>query len=101
MAPLSCSLDSAGAESQMQRYRRIGAGAELAKRTARRLEVALAPDVDPGEVDEALRIESECCSFFGLGFDREARRLSFSVDRPEYEPALEAIESALGLSPAS
>lgn len=99
MAPASCSLDAEGLESQLARYRRIGEGARVIERSPRRLTVGLADAVEAAEVEEALRIEAECCSFFGLDFDPAARRLSFSVGSREHEPALGAIESALALAP--
>ena len=93
----SCALDGAGLRSQYQRYRQVGADARLVDRTRRRLVIDIDRHVDPELVDQLIAVELECCPFFGLGWERDARRLTVSVSDPEHEPALASIAFALGL----
>jgi hypothetical protein len=97
---MACSLDDAERLSQRERYRLVGAGAELVERSARRLVIALAGDVDRGVVEELVDVERACCPFFTLEFEESARRLAVSVSRESEQPALDAIEFALGLAAA-
>jgi hypothetical protein len=96
--PASCSLDAAGAAAQGERYRRAGAGASVAERSARRLVVQLGAAADLDALDAAIAVEAECCPFFDLGLERDARRLTVAVDDDEHAPALDAIVHALGLT---
>ena len=96
---MSCALDEDGLRRQYERYRRVGAGARLLERSRRRLVVGLDRGVAPELVDQLLAVERECCPFFGLGFDRDAMRLTVSVSDAEHEPALDAIAFALDVSP--
>jgi hypothetical protein len=93
----SCALDADGLRAQAERYRRAGDGAELLERSPRRLVARLHAEVDVPDVTEAVAIERECCPFYEIDWDPEARRLSFAVASREHEPALEAIATALGL----
>jgi hypothetical protein len=96
MAP-NCALDETGRTAQYERYRRAGQGARLLHRSARRLVVDLDEHVDTTLVGELLAIERECCPFFDLSWEPQARRLTVSVSRAEHEPALDAISFALDL----
>jgi hypothetical protein len=95
MAP-SCALDDAGLRRQLERYRQVGLSASLVDRTRRRLVVDLGSHVDARLVEETIATERECCPFFELGWEPEARRLTIAVSRAEHEPALDAIAYALG-----
>lgn len=97
----ACSLDRAGLQAQLERYRTAGRGATLVVRTRRELVVDLDRSVDTALVESAIAVERECCPFFDLRWKPEIRRLSVAVAQPEYEPALDAIEFALGLSTAT
>jgi hypothetical protein len=95
----SCDLDAAGLSAQRERYRQVGDGAVVLERTQRHLVV----EVDAAAVDtatELVEVERECCPFFAIDWDPELRRLSIGVSEAEYEPALDAIAFALGLSAA-
>jgi hypothetical protein len=70
----------------------------LVHRTPRRLVVDIDRHVDPKLVDELLAIERECCPFFQLGWQRDARRLTVAVSQAEHESALDAIAFALALN---
>ena len=94
----SCALDEDGLRRQLGRYRVIGRRARVLDRTRRHVELELDADVDPAIVEEAIAIERECCPFFSLAFAPRDRRLTVSVGRAEHEPAIDAIEYALGLS---
>jgi len=92
----SCDLDLDGLVAQRDRYARIGESVLGVERAPRSLSVVLSPSVDVALVEEALRVERECCPFFDLGFDGEARVLTVGVDADEHAPALDAIAFALG-----
>jgi hypothetical protein len=96
MAP-SCGLDETALRSQHARYRAAGANARVIQRTRLGLVVDLDQKVDPKLVEEILATERECCPFFELGWEPQARRLSVSVSEKRYEPALGAIAFALDL----
>jgi hypothetical protein len=96
MAP-SCALDEAGLREQLERYRRVGRGAQLLERSAARFVVSLDEHVDPELVLEAIAVERECCPFFTLHWEPGRRALSVSVYQAEHEPALAAVAFALGL----
>ena len=95
MAP-SCALDADGLRRQRERYRRMGAGATVIERSPRRLVVEVA-EGGADVVPEVIAVESECCPFFDLAWDAGARRFSIAVSESQHEPALDAIEFALGV----
>jgi Cation efflux family len=95
----SCSLDLDGLAAQRERYARIGAGALGVERSPGSLAVELSRAVDADLVEEALRIERECCPFFDLRFDEQTRVITVGVDSAEQRPALDAIAFALGARP--
>jgi hypothetical protein len=47
---------------------------------------------------EAVDVERGCYPFFQMRPDVERRELLITVDRPEQDPALDALAQALGLS---
>jgi hypothetical protein len=95
--PLACSLDSAGLREQGERYRRIGSGARVVERGARRLVVELPEGVAAEDVEGAIAVERECCPFFAMEWEPGVSRLSIGVARTEDEPALAVVVFALGL----
>lgn len=97
----SCSLDLDGLVAQRERYRRIGQSVVSVSHSPRSLAVELSPALDASLVEETLRIERECCPFFDLGFDANARILTVGVASAEQAPALDAIAFALGAEAAS
>jgi hypothetical protein len=96
MAP-ACALDESGLRSQLERYRQAGRNARLIERTPRHLVADLDADVDTELVAETVAVERECCPFFALTWEPSRRRLTVSVSRAAYEPALDAIAFALNL----
>jgi hypothetical protein len=98
LAP-SCSLDPVELSAQLERYRTVGAGAEVVERDRRRLVVRVAGVVPDAIVSELVAVERECCPFFGLEWAPAARRLVISVPTAAHEPALDAIGDALTLPP--
>ena len=99
MAP-SCALDEGGLSLQLERYRRVGQGAQLVEQTRHRLVVDLDERAESHLVDEAIAIERECCPFFTLDWEPARRRLTASVSQAEHEPSLDTIAFALGLNPS-
>ncbi len=97
MAPLACSLNEAELRSQLERYRIAGSDATVVERSPRRLVIGIGDQVPDGVVDELVKVERECCPFFGLDWQPAHRRLAVSVATEWHEPALEAIASALGV----
>jgi hypothetical protein len=95
--PASCSLDGPEMREQAARYARIGAGAQVVDWRERRFEIRLADGTDLAEVDRAVAVERECCSFFAIEWDPAERRLAFGVATEAEAPALGAIADALGV----
>jgi hypothetical protein len=98
MAP-SCSLDESGSRLQLERYRQVGRGARVVRRSRRRLVVDLERSVDVQLVHETIATERACCPFFTLDWEPDRPRLTISVSRTEHEPALDAIAFALDVEP--
>ena len=99
MAP-SCALDADGLRRQRDRYRTMGVDATVIERSPRRLVLSVA-EGGAEVVPEVVEVESECCPFFDLAWDPGASRFSISVSESRHEPALDAIEFALGVEAAS
>lgn len=95
MAIADCGLDETALRKQMGRYRRLGAGATLTRRSPLELTVQLASEADPELLRATIAVERECCSFFALDYAEGERRLTVSVTDPERVPALDAIHTAL------
>lgn len=70
----------------------------MIERSRRRVVIALPEATDLKLVSETVAIERECCPFFAVSWDRNARHLAFAVSRIADEPALEAIVFSLGLA---
>lgn len=94
LAP-SCSLDETGLSQQLERYREAGRGARVIERTCRRLVLELDRRTDPTLVEHVIATERECCPFFELSWDPDARRLTLCVSHADHEAALDTIASAL------
>jgi hypothetical protein len=90
-----CRLDLDGLRVQRDRYRRVGRHIERLERGPQRLDVWLRPEVDVGLVRETVDVERECCPFYAIDLDEDARRLSLSVADQAQDPALDAIRFAL------
>jgi len=96
MAAASCSLDQRGLSRQLERYRIVGAGAELIERSARRITIRVGEHAArEGTVQELVAIERSCCPFFELDWRRSERQLTVAVADAEHEPALDALAHAL------
>jgi len=95
MAIADCGLDQTALGEQLGRYRRLGAQAQVARPSPLVLSVHFLHEPDPELLRTTIAVERECCSFFALEYTREDRRLTVSVDEPEREKALDAIETAL------
>jgi hypothetical protein len=96
MAP-SCALDEDGLRMQLERYRRAGRGARLARRTRRRLVVDLDQELDVQLLEELIAVERECCPFLTLRWEPARGELTVAISEAEHEPALDAIAFALDL----
>jgi hypothetical protein len=93
----SCSLSDTELTEQLGRYRAIGKGAQVLEWTVRTRGIRLSGSVPEALVERLIEVEQGCCPFFGLVWDRTARRLTISVSSADREPALEAISRALGV----
>lgn len=93
----SCALDDQDLRAQRERYRLVGEGARVVARDERRVVMDLAAQVDATVVEQLVAVERDCCPLFELSWDAGQKRLAIWVARHEDEPALLAIESALGL----
>ena len=98
LTPLAeCRLNVPELREQRDRYRRLGAHVEHVERGPGRVAVEFDPAVDTELMRHTLAVERECCPFFVLDWDEQARRLVVGVERSEQAPALDAIASAFGL----
>lgn len=93
-----CRLDLTGLRAQRDRYRALSRDVTTVNREPGQLEVQFGPELDHRLLDETIALERECCPFFRLDFDHDARRLIASVEQADQDPALDAIAAAL--SPA-
>jgi hypothetical protein len=96
MAPLFCSLDEAGLDAQLARYRAVGTDAVVLSRDDRRAVIRVSDGVDNGIVDELVAVERACCPFFELEWRAQERILTVAVPSAPHVPALDAILRALG-----
>ena len=90
-----CRLELPALGAQRERYRTIGRHLERIERGACRLDARFAPDVDAGQVLEAVEVERDCCPFCSLDYDRSRRWLAITVHDPAHDPALDALHHAL------
>jgi hypothetical protein len=90
-----CRLDIAGLRVQRDRYRRLGRAVRRVERKPQTLTVGFAADVDTALLAETIAVESDCCPFFALRYDAGVRELIVSVTRPDQDPALDALITAL------
>ena len=91
-----CRLDVDGLRRQRDRYRALGRHATAIERRPGRLTVRFDERLPADLLRETVEVERGCCPFFGIEPDVPGRRLAISVSDPELEPALDAIEYALG-----
>jgi hypothetical protein len=97
MIPASCSLDQAGLNLQLERYRAAGEGAQILEWGKRRLVISVRDPAADATVEDLVEVERRCCPFFQLDWEPRRRVLAVAVSGPEHEPALAAIAVALGL----
>ena len=90
----ACRLDTDGAREQAERYRALAAHAEEVRRHPGALVARFDATVDRDRVARTLAVEHECCPFFELGYDNDARRLEVSVAERDLEPALDVLAAA-------
>ena len=81
---------------QGARYARLAGDVAEASREPRRLEVRFAEGYDRALLDEAIAIERECCPFFAIDLDHDARRLAIELPEGENTLLLDGISGALG-----
>jgi hypothetical protein len=96
MAQSPCSLDPAGLDEQLARYRLVGQAAAVLSRSERRIVLRVNREVPARLVEELVEVERGCCPFFELDWQPADRRLSVAVASADGVPALEAIVLALG-----
>ncbi|HEY1833052.1 MAG TPA: hypothetical protein VGG08_01340 [Solirubrobacteraceae bacterium] len=94
-----CGLGERELQDQLTGYGDVGRGARPTERSARRIALEIAPDVDASQVEQLLAVERQCCPFLTIDWSPGERLLSFSVANSEQEAALAAIASALGIQP--
>lgn len=92
----SCDLDAEGLTAQRERYRKTGEGAVVLERSPRRLVVELSA-AGAAAVQELVEVERQCCPFFEIDWQPAQGRFSIGVSDAEHEPALAAVEFALGV----
>jgi len=102
MAIADCGLDEVALQQQLERYRALGAGADVTRPSPLELHVRLADDPNPDLLRTTIETERECCSFFTLDYAAPDRRLTVGIEDPARRSALDAIEAAVrsGAGPA-
>lgn len=87
----SCALTSEGVQEQRRRQQILAPSVAGSTRSRDRLVVSFNEDYDRQVLEDMIAVESECCPFFVLDLDVEARRLEVGVRSDEYASALDAI----------
>ena len=95
MAIADCGLDADAFQEQVARYRALGAGAVIERRSALELTAQFAADPDLELLRATIETERECCSFFTLDYAPGDRRLTVAVSDPARSGALDEIQAAL------
>jgi hypothetical protein len=90
-----CRLGLEGLRTQRNRYRAIGRHLESIERHRCRLDAHFTPDLDVALLREAIDVERQCCPFFAIHHDAAEHRLLITVDDPDQDPALDALQFAL------
>jgi len=98
MLSASCSLDEDALSTQLDRYRAVGADAQVIEEGTGRLVLRLSDQTSAAVIGELIAVERRCCPFFELDWDPEAHRLTVAVSRDEHQPALAAIAGTLGIA---
>ena len=91
----SCALDARGMREQRARQERLAPSVTGVTQRPTALLIDFASGFDRRALDEMIEVERQCCPFFRLEFDDQARRLSVAVDDPEHAAALEVLAAAL------
>ena len=86
---------------QGARYAQLAGDVAEAAREPRRLAVTFSEGYDRALLDEAIAIERECCPFFAISLDHDARRLVIEMAEGEDTLLLDGITSALAPSAAA
>lgn len=90
-----CTLSQPQLEEQLARYRGLAAHVVEARHTSGELTVEFADGVPEQQLERTLEVERECCSFLAIAYDRDARRLTITVEGGDHEPVLAALAAAL------
>jgi hypothetical protein len=91
-----CTIRPDQATPQAERWHELARTAVAIDRSAQSLTLSFGSDVPVDTIERVIAVESECCPFFVMTYDANARVLSLSVDEREHAPALDAIADRLG-----
>jgi hypothetical protein len=91
-----CTIRPDQAGPQAERWHELARAAVTIDRSPQSLTLAFGNDAPVDTVERVIAVESECCPFFMMSYDADARVLSLSVDEREHAPALDAIAERLG-----
>jgi hypothetical protein len=94
IAPADCTLDHDELSAQLDRYRQLSTTVASIERHPGRARVLFTDAVDRRLLDDTMRIERGCCSFFALHYDPSGRALSIGVE-PEHDDTLSLLVNAL------
>jgi hypothetical protein len=101
MVIADCGLDEAALRAQVARYRELGAGAAVQRRSALELIVQFDTEPDPELLRTTIETERECCSFFTVDYASRERRLTVAVSDAARAGALDQIQAALTTATAA
>jgi hypothetical protein len=92
----SCTLRVDQAAPQAERWRELAGASVAIEQSGDELTMTFGEGVPVATVERVIAVERECCPFFLMHYDPDARRLHMTVDGAEYAPALDAVAERLG-----
>lgn len=92
----ACTLTPAQARVQSQRHEQVGRSATGVAYDGDAVRIDFDATLDRAALDELIEVERECCPFFTLAYDEDARALTVSVEDAFFRPALEHLAQRLG-----
>ena len=90
-----CALSQAQLEEQLGRYRGLARHVVQLRRADGELTVEFADGVPGNQIEQALEVERECCSFLRISYAPEQRRLVIAASDSDQDIVLSAIAGAL------
>ena len=94
-----CALSETQVEEQLGRYRGLARHVVALRRADGELTVEFDDRVAENQIERALEVERECCSFLRISYVSERRRLVIGAPHSDQDIVLSAIAGALASRP--